>query len=371
MKRMGIASFTQRGGELAKRLGRLFQGEYELLFYEKKNNSLKEWCRNCFLEGEALIFVGACGIAVRTIAPFLQDKTRDPAVLVLDEAGQYVISLVSGHIGGANRLAMRIGEALGAQPVITTATDVNGKFAADVFARENGLEISSMKAAKEVSAAVLKGKRVYVFCDGKTEGELPRELTWWQERSGEAAGEEDALIWISPFLPPPFPGTVLHLIPRAAVLGLGCRKGREAKQIQKTAQQAARLAALSWKSLGRAASVDLKREEPGILEFCEKNGLPYETYSAEALASVPGAFSPSSFVKEITGIENVCERAALAAAGERARLVQKKYAENGVTAALAVREWRVRFGKEGLCSGNGTGRSGADVPQSGRGSEEL
>ena len=138
MKKMGIASFTERGRKRAEEVRKIFLGEYQILPYEKdRGESLKEWCLRCFEEGEALVFVGACGIAVRTIAPFLQDKTKDPAVLVMDEAGRYVISLVSGHLGGANRLALKIAESLGAEPVITTATDVNGKFAVDVFAKDN------------------------------------------------------------------------------------------------------------------------------------------------------------------------------------------------------------------------------------------
>ncbi|HIR27833.1 MAG TPA: cobalt-precorrin 5A hydrolase [Candidatus Choladousia intestinigallinarum] len=349
MKKMGIASFTARGKEAAIRLGALFQKEYEILFYYKDGKeSLKEWCGRCFSQAEALIFVGACGIAVRTIAPFLQDKTRDPAVLVMDEAGKYVISLVSGHIGGANRLALRVSESLGAEPVITTATDVNGKFAVDVFARDNGLVIDSMKAAKEISAAVLRENRVYLYCEGKIKGKFPEELTLWEQRELPQE-KEGAVIWISPFLPEKpkedFQGTVLHLIPKAVSVGIGCRRGKSREEIQQTVLEAASLAGVMSGAFEQAASVDLKKGEPGILGFCQEWGLPYRTYSSEELSEVTGEFSSSAFVKEITGTDNVCERAALACAGSGGRLIQRKYAKNGVTAALAVREWSVDFGK--------------------------
>ena len=143
--------------------------------YEK---GLKDWCAACFAKAELIIFIGACGIAVRTIAPLLKSKTEDPAVLVLDEAGQYVISLLSGHIGGANAYAQKIAGLTGATPVITTASDVRGKIAVDVFAKERSSdEISSMKAAKCVEAAILRGEPVEVYCSGTVQGAVPPELT--------------------------------------------------------------------------------------------------------------------------------------------------------------------------------------------------
>ena len=124
MKKAGIAYFTEQGGRLAHRIADGLAPEYEILLYEK---GLKDWCAACFAKAELIIFIGACGIAVRTIAPLLKSKTEDPAVLVLDEAGQYVISLLSGHIGGANAYAQKIAGLTGATPVITTASDVRGK----------------------------------------------------------------------------------------------------------------------------------------------------------------------------------------------------------------------------------------------------
>lgn len=140
MKKAGIAYFTEQGGRLAHRIADGLAPEYEILLYEK---GLKDWCAACFAKAELIIFIGACGIAVRTIAPLLKSKTEDPAVLVLDEAGQYVISLLSGHIGGANAYAQKIAGLTGATPVITTASDVRGKIAVDVFAKNNHLTIAA------------------------------------------------------------------------------------------------------------------------------------------------------------------------------------------------------------------------------------
>ncbi len=407
MKKIGIAAFTVRGKELA---GRIADGlrqktgaadqsadgsdreigeksqtadgsspkakteektEYEIQMYE---SGLKDWCRAQFeSHSDGIIFVGAAGIAVRSIAPFLKSKTTDPAVLVIDEAGQYVISLLSGHIGGANRLAFMVAEMIGAVPIITTATDVNGKFAVDVFAKDNHLKIGSMKAAKEISAAILRGEPVGLYCEGRIEGTAPPELRIIQvdsrkkcgsefrrkneaEITGPGSGIEKScpryLICICGRLPEVFRKecgllkndcAILHLIPKSHVLGIGCRRGKTEKEIEAEVSRALAQAEVSMDQIFAAATIDLKKEEQGLLAFCERHGLKLGTYTAEELLEVPGDFSSSEFVRKTTGVDNVCERAALRMAGERGQLIQKKYANNGVTAAVAVRDWSVRF----------------------------
>jgi cobalt-precorrin 5A hydrolase len=380
MEQIGIAAFTDRGRRLASRIGDGLSAQYQISFYQSE---LKNWCRGQFEDHSAgIIFVGATGIAVRTIAPYLCSKTTDPAVLVIDEAGQYVISLLSGHIGGANRLAEQVAAMIGACPVITTATDVNGKFAVDVFARANGLRIGSMKAAKEISAAILRGERIGVYCEGRCEGSVPPELTllpsdcagmpvteilekyqvrhliWIAEKqnaAGEAtvhqklqatdhvqekdtrSGNEQPENECEPHT------TVLDLYARPYILGLGCRKEKSEGDIRSVVEELLGEQKISWQDIGGAASIDLKKEEPGLLSLCRRYDLPFETYSAEQLRSVQGEFSASGFVQKTTGVDNVCERAALCMAGAHGRLVHRKYAKNGVTASLAVRDWSVRF----------------------------
>ncbi len=337
---------------------------YEIWMYE---SGLKDWCRAQFeSHSDGIIFVGAAGIAVRSIAPFLKSKTTDPAVLVIDEAGQYVISLLSGHIGGANRLALMVAEMINAVPVITTATDVNGKFAVDVFAKDNHLKIGSMKAAKEISAAILRGEPVGLYCEGKIKGTVPPELRIIQENNRKKCGAEFKgrdetelaesgsgiekgcpryLICICGRLPKVFDQVILHLIPKSHVLGIGCRRGKTEGEIEAEVSHALAQAEVSMDQIFAAATIDLKKEEQGLLAFCERHGLKLETYTAEELLEVPGDFSSSEFVRKTTGVDNVCERAALRMAGAGGRLIQKKYAGNGVTAAVAVRDWSVHFEK--------------------------
>ena len=161
-----VISFTEKGAELAEKIKR-FSKEQQLpceihTYHGRKQvENLNAWTKEQFSLRNAIIFIGACGIAVRTIAPFLKDKLTDSPVLVLDEAGNYVIPLLSGHVGGANEIALLLAELLGAVPVITTATDINNAFAIDVFAKKHDLSIDKKEGIKKVSAKVLEKKEAF------------------------------------------------------------------------------------------------------------------------------------------------------------------------------------------------------------------
>ena len=356
MKKAGIAYFTEQGGRLAHRIADGLAPEYEILLYEK---GLKDWCAACFAKAELIIFIGACGIAVRTIAPLLKSKTEDPAVLVLDEAGQYVISLLSGHIGGANAYAQKIAGLTGATPVITTASDVRGKIAVDVFAKNNHLTISSMKAAKCVEAAILRGEPVEVYCSGTVQGAVPPELTLiqgnrtekWSPKKGNEGGHTPAgcRIWISertcPWLQPTEKDMhdTLVLTPRVVTIGIGCRKGKPADAVSEALRRVLAEEQIPKEALVGIASIDLKKDEEGIWETARRMGLSFTTYTSEQLLAVRGDFTPSEFVKRTTGVDNVCERSALLLAGDGGTMIRKKEAGNGVTVALAIQKWGIQF----------------------------
>ena len=257
----------------------------------------------------------------------------------MDEKGIFAISLLSGHIGGANELAGKLANLTGAIPVITTATDVNGRFAVDVFAKKQKLWIADMKAAKQVSADVLDEKKIGLVTDFPILGEMPEELELLKGTE-PFEGKTGIVIALNETFHP-FPCT-LHLIPKIVALGLGCRKGKEEAAIEEAVLEALSRNRLSIHSLMGAASVDLKAEEPGILAFCEKYGLDFQAYSAEELSEAEGDFIPSSFVKNVAGVDNVCERSAVLLS-DGGKLIQKKAAGNGVTVALAVKEWSVEF----------------------------
>ena len=314
-----------------------FAGKYGL---REPGMSLKEWTGEMFRTKDAILFISASGIAVRAIAPWVKDKKTDPAVVVMDERGVFAISLLSGHLGGANELTGLLANLTGAIPVITTATDVNGRFAVDIFAKKNGMNIGDMRAAKAVSADVLDEKTVGLYCEFPIIGEVPEEL---RQVAPEEPFEGKTGIVISlndekrPF------ARTLYLYPRIVTLGIGCRKGTRPEDLEAAVLDILQTNHIAVQSVERAASMDLKADEPAILQLCEKYQLPFVTYSAEELREVKGDFTPSDFVKQVTGVDNVCERSAVLGSGGGC-LVQKKKAGNGITLALAVKDWSVDFG---------------------------
>ncbi len=283
-----------------------------------------------FAHSDALIFVGACGIAVREIAPYVSDKRTDPAVVCIDERANFVIALLSGHIGGANALTAELAQGLGATPVITTATDVNGRFSVDNWAARHGFIIDDMKSAKAVSAAILEDD-VPLYCEKSVAGVLP---------SGITLGNTGRLgIYIGCHSNNPFDRT-LHLIPKALRVGIGCRRGTTGDFIESAIQCVFGDNGLNPAAICGVYSIDLKKDEIGLLEACRRNEWQLRFYSAEELARVPGEFTQSQFVMSVTGVNNVCERAALLGAE---RLIVKKTALNGVTVAVAEKHWEVCF----------------------------
>lgn len=312
-------------------------------------NSLAEWTEAVFCENDALVFVGASGIAVRAIAPHVRDKTLDPAVVVVDEKGKYAISLLSGHLGGANDIAVKIAGLIDAEPVITTATDINHRFAVDDWAKKNHLHISDMKLAKEISAAVLRGETVGFSSDYPIDGELPEQLVYVAEKG---TGQTEGDIGLQTDLPKigfrvsirdhegPFEKT-LHLIPRTVTVGMGCRKGIATGAAKELLYKVLKEHGISVHSIEKLCSIDIKKEEAALKELAEKLGVPLEVFSAEELDRLEGKYTASGFVNRVTGVDNVCERAAVLGSG--GDLIAGKQALNGVTAAIAVREEGYRW----------------------------
>ena len=299
--------------------------------------SLRDWTERAFRECGGLIFIGAAGIAVRAVAPFVKSKALDPAVLCMDEQGHFVISLLSGHLGGANELARTIAAELGALPVITTATDAGGRFSVDDFARRENLYLDDLKLAKEIAADVLEQRTIGLYSDFEFCGPVPPEL------SVQSKGELGISISLDETYDP-FPKT-LHLVPKITVLGIGCKKGTPAEKIEALVRSVMEQNQISMHSIVKAASIDLKKEEPGLLEFCRKHQIPLLTYTAEELSETEHEeeLSESEFVKQVTGVGSVCERSALRASG-RKKLLQGKAAADGVTLAVALEKYTVNFG---------------------------
>ena len=275
-----------------------------------------------FCWADAIVFVGSTGMAVRAIATWVRDKKQDPAVLVLDEGGHYLISLLSGHIGGANALTRQLAARIGAQPIITTATDVEGKFSVDTWATEQDLHIGDLGLCKAVSAAILEGE-VPICGEYARFDRLPTGLV---EKIGGPLG-----IYVGIYDRRPYDRTLI-LTPRVLTLGLGCRRDTPKEAIEEAVKAVLKENGLRIEAVARAASIDLKANEQGLLDYCTEHGFPVDFFTARELQKAPGEFTPSKFVQSVTGVDNVCERAAVMYGG---KLIVHKTAHNGVTVAVA------------------------------------
>ena len=298
--------------------------------------SLQEMCKEAFSRCRLLIFIGATGIAIRSIAPYIRSKTRDPAVLSIDEQGKFVVPLLSGHIGGANSLAAGIADYIKAVPVITTATDVNDLFAVDEWAARHNMSIFNMDAAKTFASYLVDCKKVGVKSEFPIRGTLPRGMVLAEE------GPVGLAISLRKSVQP-FVETVV-LRPRILHLGIGCRRGTSKDKIEEIViQELARLK-VTLSVVKGIASIDVKKDEQGLLTFADECALPIRFYSAEELNALEGEFTPSAFVAKTVGVDNVCERAAVLDSKE-GKLLLRKTGRNGVTLAVAAENFVVDFNK--------------------------
>ena len=303
-------------------------------------SELTEWVQEQFEAHHGLLFIGACGIAVRSIAPFVQNKLTDSPVLVMDEKGEYVIPILSGHVGGGNRIAREIAQLLGAQAVLTTATDVNEKFAVDVFAAEQGFSIQNKDGIAKISGKLLRGERVTFAAEGLREEQCEllkqaglQAVADRTQKAGEVGHADLVIAWENPGK-----DVTLWLKPKPYVLGMGCKKGKPFAELWAFVKKELEKLGVSEQELRALSSVDRKQEEDGLLDLADYLHIPFFTYGERELAAVQGDFAASAFVEKVVGVDNVCERAAWLGAGEKGEFILKKTAENGMTLAVVRRE---------------------------------
>ncbi len=328
MKKTAIC-FTLRGMEIIKRLNSLCSEKglggieaYSHMESAKEQDgfcpvteSVENWTRSHFLPGCALIYVGAVGIAVRAIAGVVKDKLTDCPVLVIDDNARYVIPILSGHVGGANKLAAILAQLLGAQAVITTSTDGSGAFSADLFAVENRLSIANREGIRHVSARAVEGKAVTISIKDYPP-KFPVDIIVADETDAEYS---------------------LLLRPKRYTVGLGMKKGKDKEELERFFLEILRREGLSADDVYALCTIDRKEEEPALTALRDKYRIPVISFDADLLGKAAGEFTPSQFVRETVGIDNVCERAAVLGAGPGGELCVRKQAMNGMTMAVARR----------------------------------
>ena len=291
--RIAILAVTQTGYKLAKKISEDIGGQ---IFIKGRDfESMKIFVEEIFKKFDALIFICATGIAVRMIAPHIVSKLSDPAVIVIDECGRNVISLLSGHVGGANDLTLKISDQINANPVITTATDVEEKFAADNFASQLGLMPEPKDAIKAINTAILRGEEIFL-----TAGNIR-----------------------------------LNLTPKNLICGIGCKRDVSTEKIFRAVNDACKIINQPIERIKIFATIDIKRDEKGLIEFVKNLGREIKFFTVAELSDkiLEYKLAESDFVKKNIGVGNVCEAALLCVANAKFALPKTKFDE--VTVALA------------------------------------
>ncbi len=303
------------------------------------NEPLQTFAEDGFKHYDGIIFIGACGIAVRAIAPWVKDKFEDVPVLVMDELSGVIIPILSGHLGGANRLAMMIAGEMDLQPVITTATDLHRKFAVDLFAADNDLKIENREGIADVSAKILAGEDVTFSIEGDVGSDYRTVLKQLKMIPYEKNQNTDILISTQNDRKN---GSIV-LRPKEYVVGIGCKRGTSFEKLDGFMKEVFEENGLDSGLICAIASIDLKRKEEGIHQISKRRKIPFVMLPAETLESIKGDFSSSEFVEKTVGVDNVCERSAMAVAGEGGELIVSKTAKDGMTIAVAKRKFRIVF----------------------------
>ncbi|MBQ7630815.1 MAG: cobalt-precorrin 5A hydrolase [Selenomonadaceae bacterium] len=291
--RIAILALTEKSFELAEKISATIGGK---IFVKGRDfEQMKIFVEEIFTKFDALIFICAAGIAVRMIAPHLKSKLTDPAVIVIDERGRNVISLLSGHVGGANDLTLKISEKICANPVITTATDVEEKFSADNFASRLGILPEPKDAIKAINSAILRGEEIFL-----TAGNVR-----------------------------------LNLTPKNLICGIGCRRNVSEEKISRAVHDACQIINQPVERIKFFATIDIKRDEQGLIDFAKNLGREIKFFTAAELSKkiLEYKLDESDFVKKNIGVGNVCEAAVLCSVA-RAKFALPKTKFDEVTIAL-------------------------------------
>lgn len=280
-------------------------------------NGLQNFFEKNLLKYDTFLFITASGIAVRTIAPFIKSKDKDPAVLTMDEEGNFIISLLSGHLGGANEAAKILGEITGAVPVISTASDVSGKIAVDTIAMKINGKLESLESAKKVTSLIVAGKEVDIKVPENMENENPQGVILISNRKNIE---------------------IAKIIPQNIVVGIGCKKNKEAEKIIDAVKDSFEKLNLCEESIRVFATVDIKENEVGIIGTAEYFGKELKIISREDIQKIENNFETSQFVKKSIGVGSVSAPCAFIAGKGRGKFLAEKLKYEGITISIFEEE---------------------------------
>ena len=346
--RIAIIAVTEKGKNTAEKIA--LELENVDVFFQKRG--IKELTGELFNKYECIIFVSACGIAVRCISPFLKSKFEDPAVLVVDDNGNNVISLLSGHIGGANEITLKIADILNANPVITTSTDTNKKGALDVIVSKIGGYVENLrKSAKLVNSYLVDDKRVGIYFDSDYESEKDSlnlsgfELIDEKTEIDEIA-KLDALVsvtdklrcWVDEIIynikkdnEEKEDLIYIKLVPRRIALGMGCRKNTETEKMIEEFSIFSALNNIHPAAIVKTGSLIIKKDEKCMIDLSKALCAEFNLFDVDEICTCDYMFDKSEFVKKNTGVYSVAQPSAYLLSGN---VISDKYKNNGTTFAF-------------------------------------
>jgi cobalt-precorrin 5A hydrolase len=326
--KIALISLTENGKTLANNILTVLEEDPTIIRVDTFHKNVKETLNNIFNSYNCIIGIMATGIMVRNICGLIKSKKHDPAVLIIDENGKHVISLVSGHLGGGNEFSIKIANIIDGEPVITTATDINHKLGVDSFARKYYLNIDDVSKIKEINSALINNEKVQIGFNPKFNFILEDSDV---KKSYDIISTQSNLLKVST-------GSVtINLEPKKIVVGIGSRKNIDSNAVVDAVKSAMKILDLHVKRIDSMATGQMKENENGIINAALELGVPLEIIPEELLKDFKSPdLNGSDFVMEMFGVLGVCEPSSLIAAGDESTLIFRKTAYNGVTVAVAL-----------------------------------
>ncbi len=336
--KIACLSFTDSGELIGERLKKSKNYEINHIRNKSIEGGIKTIVHDLWANYDCLVFISATGIACRFIASYIKDKNQDPAVLVIDDLGRFSISLLSGHIGGANELAEKLGELIGALPVITTASDARGFQSLDLFAKENNYYIENMKSITKLTALMVNKKKIGFYTSVNKISDYTN-LVLIEDLEDLNKPQVDGLIMVSHQL------SVEDLIqgqkpygllrPKVINIGIGCRKGVSADRIIRAIGEALETNDLSPNSIKSIGTIEVKKNEQGLIEAGEYYNRELKIFTIDEIRKVEDRFKKSLFVKKSVGVYSVSEPCAYLLGG---KFILRKAIYDGITISITKEE---------------------------------
>ena len=330
--KLACLSFTNRGRLLGERILALDSDNYEMEHFPNSETpgGIKEFLESSWSKYDGFIFISATGIAVRMCQPYIESKAKDPAIVVIDDEGKFSISLLSGHLGGANEIAKSIGDFIGATPVITTASDNRGIDSIDMFAKGNGYYIEDLSSVTKITSMMVNSKTVGIYTEDGNLINYPNLIKLDDLNNIDPSVEGIIIVTSREDIGPiDIPHTILR--PKNINIGIGCRKGKEVEIVIGAIELALNNSNLSNKGIRAMGTVEIKKDEAGIIKAAEHYNCPLEIFTIEDILPLEDMFQKSQFVKDTIGVYSVSEPCAYLLGGKP---ILGKFIHEGVTISI-------------------------------------